>query len=38
MVEAERKLENENAQAQAEKATESKRYKAEQASINASCQ
>ena len=38
MVEAQRKLDNEQAQVKAEKAAENKRYKAEQASINAGCQ
>ena len=38
MVEAERKLDNEQAHVKAEKAAENKRYKAEQASINAGCQ
>jgi hypothetical protein len=38
MVQAQRKLDNEQAQVKAEKAAENKRYKAEQASINASCQ
>ena len=38
MVEAERKLDNEKAQVKAEKAAENKRYQAEQANINSSCQ
>jgi hypothetical protein len=38
MVEAQRKLDNEKAQVDAEKSAENKRYKAEKASINASCQ
>jgi hypothetical protein len=38
LVKAERELDNERAQVKAEKVTENKRYKAEQASINASCQ
>jgi hypothetical protein len=38
MVDAQRKLDNEQAQVKAEKAAENKRYKAEQASLNASCQ
>jgi len=38
MVEAQQKLDNENAQVEAEKTAENKRYKAEQANINASCQ
>lgn len=38
MVEAQRKLDNEQAQVDAEKSAENKRYKAEKASINASCQ
>jgi hypothetical protein len=37
VLEAQRKLDNEQAQVKAEKATENQRYKAEQASINASC-
>jgi len=38
VVQAERKLDNEKAQVKAEKAAENKRYKAEKANINASCQ
>jgi hypothetical protein len=38
MVDAQRKLDNEQAQVKAEKAAENKRYKAEQTSLNASCQ
>jgi len=38
LVQAERALDNEKAQVKAEKAAENQRYKAEQASINASCQ
>jgi hypothetical protein len=38
MVEAQRKLDNEQAQVDAEKSAENKRYKAEKANINASCQ
>ena len=38
MVEAQRKLDNEKAQVDAEKSAENKRYKAEKARINASCQ
>jgi hypothetical protein len=37
MVDAQQKLDNEQAQVKAEKAAENKRYKAEVASINASC-
>jgi hypothetical protein len=38
LVEAQQKLDNEKAQVKAEKSAENKRYKAEQASINTSCQ
>jgi hypothetical protein len=37
-VDAQRKLDNEQAQVKAEKAAENTRYKAEQASLNTSCQ
>jgi hypothetical protein len=38
LVDAQRELDNEKAQVKAEKSSENKRYKAEVASLNASCQ